>query len=499
MLTIDRETSPKSDISSLYRRVSLLLVTSMLTGCVVGPDYEKPSLSMPAKWSSKDKSPAKAPQLHEWWRRLDDPVLDDLVARAVQDNLDVAVAKAKIREARATTREQVGGLFPTVSSSASATRSKTAASTDQSASTSSQFQAGFDSSWELDLFGKNRRGIEAARFGEQATEEALQDTLVTLIGDVAAYYVQAREYQELVDLAERSSRSQRQTVQLTKKLLNEGYATMGDVTKAEAQAAYTEADIPSYKISYAHYVHRVSVLTGQPPSALDAVLGKKRKIPSPPASTSTGIPADILVNRPDIREAERELAQYTARIGQAQANRYPSISLSGSIDTSGGSLSDIGRKSTIGWSIGPSINIPLFQGGKLQAAVDVAKAQRDQYYFAYQSAVLSAMEDVQNAIVAVNQSRIRQSRLAVSAQRYRHTLQVSTELNKTGDSDLFSLLDTERSLYSVEEDLIETRSDVATYYISLNKALGGGWSREIDSSKPAITDVREGPHLASAK
>ncbi|MEH0296047.1 TolC family protein [Agrobacterium sp. CCNWLW71] len=135
----------------------------------------------------------------------------------------------------------------------------------------------------------------------------------------------------------------------------------------------------------------------------------------------------------------------------------------------------------------------------MQAAVDVTKAQRDQAYFTYQSTVLSAMEDVQNAIVAVNQSRIRQSKLAVSVQRYRHTLQISTELNRTGDNDLFSLLDTERSLYSVEEDLIETRSDVATYYIALNKALGGGWGGEIDSSKQKITDVREGPRLASTR
>ncbi|WP_234791167.1 efflux transporter outer membrane subunit [Agrobacterium rubi] len=494
MPAIDQEAFRKSYLFPLYRHVSLLIFTSMLGGCVVGPDYETPSLSLPAKWNAKDKARAEAPDLNDWWKKLNDQVLNELVAHAVQDNLDVAVAKAKIREARATTREQIGGLFPAVSSSGSATRARSESGNDQSSSTQNQFQAGFDSSWELDLFGANRRGVEAARYGEQATEEELEDTLVTLIGDIAASYVQAREYQELIDLAERSSKSQRQTVKLTKELLKEGYATMGDVTKAEAQAAYTEADIPSYKISYAQSVHRVSVLTGQAPSALDATFNKKRKIPLPPTSTSTGIPADLLVNRPDVRESERKLAQSTARVGQAQANRYPSISLSGSIDTSGASLGDIGKKSTIGWSIGPNINIPLFQGGKLQAAVDVTKAQRDQTYFTYQSTVLSAMEDVQNAIVAINQSRIRQSKLAVSVQRYRHTLQMSTELNRTGDSDLFSLLDTERSLYSVEEDLIETRSDVATYYIALNKALGGGWGGKIDSSKPSITDVHEGPH-----
>ncbi|EUB99968.1 RND efflux system, outer membrane lipoprotein, NodT family [Rhizobium sp. CF080] len=476
-------------------RTALLLFTLVLSSCVVGPDYESPKPLLPASWNSrKDKASSRPPELHQWWKRLQDPVLNDLVARAVQGNLDVATAKAKIREARATTQEQVGGLFPTLSSSGSTSRSRSTGS-----SVNNQYQAGFDSSWEIDLFGANRRAIEAAKYGEEASEAELRDTLVTLVGDVAAYYVQVREYQELIELAERSAKSQRQTASLTRELQKAGEVTEGDVAKAEAQAAYTEADIPSYQTSYAQSVHRLSLLLGQSPSALDEVLTMRKKIPLPPKPTSLGIPADLLVNRPDVRVAERQLAQSTARIGQAQADRYPSIGLTGSIDSSAGSLSDLGRNSTVGWSLGPNITIPLFQGGRLKAAVDVAKAQRDQYLIAYQSTILSAMEDVQNAIIATNQSRLKQSKLALSAMRFRRALQVSRELHQAGVTDFFTILDTERSLYSVEEDLIETRSDVATYYIALHKALGGGWDGEIDASKPATIDVGEEPHLIRAK
>jgi len=481
---------------NMHQFSTLLLLAGALSGCVVGPDYQKPGLSMPKSWNTRaHDNPDKPPALAEWWKQMKDPILDDLIAQAVAANLDVATAKAKIREARATYREQVGALLPTIEGTASATRNRTAASGGTPATAYNDYQPGFDASWELDLFGGNKRTAQAAKYGVDAAEEDLRDTLVTLIGDVATYYLQAREYQQLAELAQDSSKSQAQTAALTRTQYSAGGTSLVDVTKAEAQAASTHADVPSYEISYAKSVNRLGVLLGKSPLLLESLLGKRSRLPVPPAKISVGIPADILNTRPDVRKAERELAQATAKIGEAEANRYPSLSLTGSIDSSATSISDLGKKSTIGWSFGPSLTIPIFKGGQLRAAVDVAKAQRDQYLFSYQSAVLTALEDVQNAIISLNRSRARSVDLAKSVEGYRAAAKLSKQLQIAGEGDLFDVLDADRSLYSAQKSLIETKADIATYYISLNKTLGGGWTGPIDISQPAVRDVNEAPHL----
>ncbi|OEC94057.1 efflux transporter outer membrane subunit (plasmid) [Rhizobium sp. AB2/73] len=471
-----------------------------LTGCVVGPDYKTPALAVPTHWGSKATSkPPQTPQLSQWWKQLRDPTLDALVEEAVAGNLDVATAKAKIREARATYREQRGALFPTVEGTASATRNRTAASDGTPASVYNEYEPGFDASWELDLFGGNKRAAEAAKYGVDAAEEDLRDTLVTLVGDVASYYVQAREYQALRDLAHRTGVSQRRTAELTQAEFGAGTATAIDAAKAAGEAASTEADIPTYETSYAQAVHKLAVLLGKPPAALDERLKTGGAIPRPKLDVSAGIPADILLSRPDVRGAERQLAQYTAKIGQAEADRYPSVSLTGSISSSATSISDLGKKSTIGWSFGPSLTVPIFQGGQLKAAVDVAKAQRDQYYIAYQSAVLTAMQDVEDGIVSLTQERLKNAKLITSAASYRKAADLSHELNKAGAVDYLNVLDADRSLYSAESSLIQSTANIASNYISLNKALGGGWDGQVDVSTPVVVDADTGPHLAKVQ
>lgn len=500
-MTIPARRNVRSTRNGAMRLVLSLLSVSMLAGCVVGPDYEQPRLALPAHWGSKaEQKQTRPPELSQWWRQLRDPLLDTLMAEAVAGNLDVALAKAKIREARATYREQQGVFLPSVDGSASPTRTRsTSSAVGVEPSVYSQYQGGFDASWELDLFGGNRRGLEAAGYGAEAADEELRDTLVTLVGDVASYYVQAREYQALLALARRSAASQRETAKLTREQLEAGEATGVDDAKADAQATSTEADIPTYQISYAQTVHRLSILLGQPPAALEGRLKKGGAVPLPKAPVSTGIPADLLGNRPDVRQAERQLAQSVAKIGQAEADRYPSINVTGNIATSALSTSDLGKKSTIGWSFGPTLTVPIFQGGQLKAAVDVAKAQRDQYYVAYQAAVLSAMEDVENAIVSLSQSRVRYAKLSSSTAAYRRAADLSRTLNEAGAVDFLDVLDAERSLYDAEEALIKSRADIALYFIALNKALGGGWNGGIDVSQPAVVDVKTGPHLARSR
>ncbi|MFK3690819.1 efflux transporter outer membrane subunit [Agrobacterium tumefaciens] len=492
-----RNISRKRGFSTCVKASAVPLIAILVSGCVVGPDYEQPGLVLPASWAGdqrKSKTPAKKPNLVEWWRQLNDPHLNTLVAEAVSANLDVATAKAKIREARASYRQQAGTLLPTADGSGSATRHRSV--TAGQPSVYNQYQAGFDASWEVDLFGGNRRGTEAAGYSVQAADEDLADTLVTLIGDVTTYYVQAREYQALIALAERTAKSQRQTAALTRDQLQAGTANGADSASADGQAASTEADIPSYRISYQQSVNRLSVLLGKAPSELHGLMEKRSNIPAPNITPGLGIPADILSQRPDVRAAERRLAQYTAKIGQAESNRYPSISLTGNIASTASNLAELGKKSTISWSFGPSLSVPIFHGGQLKAAVDVAKAQRDQYFVAYQYAVLTAIEDLENAIIGFTQSQQRRAKLSVSVTAYRKAAQIAQELNAAGATDRLDVLEAERSLYSAESNLIQSRASIATYYISLHKALGGGWTGAVDVEKPAVSDSVVGPHLA---
>ncbi|QKC89565.1 efflux transporter outer membrane subunit [Mesorhizobium sp. NZP2234] len=480
------------------RLIAPMITAVLLAGCVVGPDYRTPILPMPANWSGEKPTKSAQPaQLSQWWQRLHDPQLNTLVAEAVAGNLDVATAKAKIREARASYRQSAGTLLPSVDGSGSVTRDKSSETTAGTNSIYSEYQAGFDASWELDLFGANRRGVDAARYGVDAAQEELRATLLTLVGDVASYYTQARGYQARIALARRSATSQRQTAELTRTMALAGSATAADVAKAMGQAASTEAAVPTLEASYAEAVHRLSVLTGRPPAALSERLKRGKPIPSPRLPMPTGIPADILLSRPDVRMAERQYAQYTAKVGQAEAARYPSVSLTGNISTAALNLGDLGKNSSIGWSFGPSLSVPLFNAGQLQAAADVARAQRDQYFIAYRASVLTALEDVENALVLMAQERIRIGKLASSAKSYGEAASLEGMLYKAGETSLLDVLDAQRSLYTAEDSLLQSRVLLATNYIALNKALGGGWDGAVDSAKPEIVDVRTGPRLAS--
>lgn len=474
------------------RLALILALTTALGGCiVVGPDVEKPTVSLPMKWSGGAAvKPSRPPELSQWWQRLGDPILDELVDEAVAGNLDVATAKARVREARASYRQTVGSLLPSANGSGAASRSKSYGDI------SSQFQAGLDASWELDLFGGNKRAVEAARYGMDAAEEELRAALLTMIGDVASNYVAARGYQARIALARRTAASQRETAAITRNKFEAGGATAADAATADGQASSTEAGIPSLEAAYAETVHRLSVLTGRAPGALVERMKKPKPVPAPLLPIPTGIPADVLTARPDVRLAEAQYASATAKIGQAEAARYPSASLTGNIGTSGAKLGDLGKSSSISWAFGPTLTVPIFNGGQLKAAVEVTQAQRDQSFIAYQAAVLTALEDVENAIVALSQERIRSGKLASAARSYGEANTVARALFQAGSSSFLDVLTAERSLYSASDALIESRVAIATDYVALNKALGGGWSGAVDSSKPVIVDKRMGPHLA---
>ncbi|TBW40282.1 efflux transporter outer membrane subunit [Siculibacillus lacustris] len=487
-------TSPASRRSTRTGAAAAFLAL-LLSGCAVGPDATSTDIALPAHWQRGGDGRSVTPEaLGEWWRDFRDPQLDSLVARAVEGNLDVASAKAKIREARALRREAVGGLLPSLDASATALRRQTAG---KPTVVSDLFQGGLDASWEIDLFGANARGVEAATANTAATRDDLDAVLLTLVGDVTATYVEVRGTQARIGLAERTARSQRQTAALTRSKFEAGSASAVDTAKAEATAATTEAGIPSLQTTLAQSVHRLSILTGQAPGALAGELRRDGAIPSPRRALPKGIPADVLHNRPDVRAAERRLAAYTAKLGVAEAALYPSISLTGAISTSATRLGDLGRASTIAWSWGPSITLPIFRGGTLVAARDAAAAVRDEFLLAWRSAVLTSLEDVENALVALADERVRARRLGSATDNSRRAATLSRALYQSGSASFLDVLDAERSLYTAEDALLLSRMTIATDHIALAKALGGGWRRPVDTVTPAVVDVDTGPHLAA--
>ncbi|MEJ8799403.1 efflux transporter outer membrane subunit [Trinickia caryophylli] len=487
-----------------------------LASCTVGPDYRPTALPVPDAWSSAGgQTSAGRPELARWWTRLGDPLLDALVDEAVAGNLDVASAQAKVREARAMYRQAGATMFPALKGAVSGTRSggasrrlssgapgsssgdrSGASGSGLSAGSSELFQAGFDASWELDLFGANRRATEAAKYGVDAAQWALMATQLTLIGDVASSYVQARGYQARLALARSTAASQQETARITQ-LRYEAGATSGlDAANATGQAQTTLAAVPALEAAYTQAVHGLSVLSGRTPEALLQRMSEAAPLPAPRLPIAIGVPADVLLTRPDVRLAERRYAQSTARVGQAEAARYPSVNLVGSIVTTGARPGELSRRSSIGWSFGPSITVPIFNGGRLKAGVEVARAEQDQSFVAYRQAVLIALKDVEDASVALSRETERIAAQQAAVASYRTSSDLAHLLYRTGATGFLEVLTAERSLYQLQDALIQSEVLLAVHYVALNKALGGGWDGQTDTSsssvaRPPLTNVSD--------
>nr|WP_274605266.1 efflux transporter outer membrane subunit [Phaeovibrio sulfidiphilus] len=458
-----------------------------LAGCMVGPDpVENPAHGLPPSWSSEPGTTvADRLQLSGWWRRLNDPELDSLIDEAVAGNLDVATAEARIREARAGYRQAGGALWPDVTGSASATRARSTNPVGTgSGPVSTQFRAGFDASWELDLFGGKRRALEAAARGLDAASADLRSTLLTLIGDVSDVYVDVRGTQARLDLARRTADSQRRTAELIRANAVFGLSSDLDTARADAQAATTEAAVRDLEAALTLSLNRLAVLTGKEPATLARRFQTPAPVPSPVFPIPTAIPAVVLEQRPDVQALGYRYAQSTAKVGQAEAALYPSVSLVGNIATTATSLGDLGRASTISWAFGPSVSVPIFNAGKLSAAVEMEEARRDQAFLSWRAGVLSALEEVENAIVSLARERERFERLDRSARSWEQALILSESLFRNGNASFLDLLDAERSAFSSQDMVLQSRMKITRDYIALNKALGGGWDGEAPSRVP---------------
>ncbi len=451
----------------------------------VGPDHVSPKMDIPTVWSRIEITDrlvthdAPCEDLARWWTRLNDPLLSELVDDALRASPDIRTAQARLREARARRSTAAAQLFPSVSASGTATRSESSEETGGGA-VRELYSTGFDASWELDIFGGIRRGIEAAQADLESSEAGLEDTRVSLAAETASSYIEVRAYQTRLGIARDHLVSQSETLQLTDWRAQAGLVTVQDVEQARSNLEQTRAQIPTLESGLAQAEHRLDILLGKPPGTLHARLSPPGELPTVPKRIAVGIPADTLRRRPDVRAAERTLAAETARVGVAEAARYPSFTLSGSIGLEALTLGALGNSSAAASMLRAAVTGPIFDAGRLRSQVEIRDAIREQALTSYEKTLLSALQDVENALVALARNGERIEALEAAVQAARHAALLARHRYSVGLIDFQSVLDTERGVLSLQDSLAATQAESVSALIQLYKALGGGWSPQTD-------------------
>jgi len=472
-------------------RAGVAVLALLTAGCTVGPDYRRPDTPVPAMWSEAryDGIDTRPADLARWWEEFNDPALTRLVQRAAGSNLDLRLAEGRIREARALRRVAEAGAWPSVDVSGSYSRSRTSENAIAPSSQGSGgspffrgsnngqdlFRSGFDSSWEIDVFGGVRRSVESADATVEATIEDRRDVLVTLLGDIARNYIDLRGFQRRLAVAQNNLTAQQESLEITQVRFQAGLANYLQVSQAEAQVNTTAAEIPALEALSKQAAHRLDVLLGIQPGALSAELSTDAPIPALPPQAHVGLPSELLRRRPDIRRAERQLAAANAEIGVATADLYPKFSLSGVFGVTSISASDWFSAPSRFWSIGPTFRWPIFDAGRIRANIEVRNARQEQALTQYEKTVLTAFEDVENALVSYAKEQVRYRSLMDAVVANRRALALADELYKNGLVDFLNVLDSQRSLYAAEDDLTRSEAAMATNLVALYKALGGGW------------------------
>lgn len=455
-------------------RILLLLVP--LTGCTLGPDYVRHEPAVPVNWTDTAGVRLAEQQkgLSQWWQQLNDPVLSELVETALRKSPDMRSARARLVEARARLNLADANFMPKLNGALSASQSKGSAATG-SGTTSELFNAGFDASWELDLFGGLRRANEAAAADASVTLANLYNMQVSLAAEVALNYVQLRSVQNRLAIARNNLASQRETLQITQWRAEAGLVTSMEVEQANGNLQQTLAGIPALATSLTKAENGLAVLLGQFPTTLHAQLSKPAALPPLPDKIALSIPADTLRQRPDVQAAERRLAAETARIGQETAARYPSFSLSGSLGWRALTVGALGDSNSLTRSFSASLAQTIFDGGRLRSRVDAQNAVQQQALIAYEKTVLTALEEMENALASYANGHERRAALQEAKISARNAALMARQRYAGGLIDFQSVLDTDRTRLSSEDSLASAELDELSALISLYKAMGGGW------------------------
>jgi NodT family efflux transporter outer membrane factor (OMF) lipoprotein len=479
----------------MKRRAGLLALGLVLAGCKVGPDYEQPELVVPDAWNEQAEADlsGQAPPLATWWEGFNDPLLTSLIERSAENSRNVMAAAARVEEARAIRGVARSPLFPDLVLGGSYTRSSPSenSATGQIAEaiggdpggTLEQYQAGFDSFWEIDFWGRIRRQLEAADASLQASVEDYRDVLVTLFADVASAYVEVRTAQERIRYARDNVDLQTESVQLTRDRFNAGLTSALDVAQAESNLANSAAQIPALEFALEQARNRLSILVGVNPGELDPELDQPAAIPAPDPAYTQVLPAELLRRRPDIRAAERRLASQTALIGAKTAELYPTFSLGGVLELVSGSSGDFFTAESGSWTLVPGLRWNLFTGGRIRNEIRAEEARTVQALAAYEQSVLNALADAENSLVGLERNRLRRERLEMAVDATQRSVELVRTQYLSGLTNFQNVLDSQRSLFDQQDQLAITEGNAVQALILLNRALGGGW--DVDAVEAA--------------
>ena len=478
------------------RIVSLILVGSslFLSACAVGPNYRRPQASVPPQWTAPATTgtrPGVEPAEDDWWKSFNDQQLDSLIHRAAEANYDVKLSLARLEEARAATGIAKSSFYPQVAAGVSAERVRQVAvglvASPQNQGTArpqifpyevNNYQGRFDASWELDVFGRIRRQVQAAKADVRAADEDHRNMLITVFGDVGRYYAELRGYRLRLEIANKNVSVAEDELKLTRDLAQAGQVTQRDVAQAEALLESIRAQIPQLNSAIDVSIHRLSVLTGQQPGALETELRTHSVLPMLPPDVPVGLPSDLLARRPDIKSAEAQLAAATARVGVAKADYFPTFTLFGTAGRQAAQLHDL----TLGlgnfFAAGPSVSVPVFTGGRVRSNVAVQNARVKEAAAFYQKTVLGSLEETENALTNYAEEQSRRDHLQGTVRASQDALDLANTQYRAGLADFLTVLDSERTLFQNQDLLAQSQTALVLDLVALYKALGGGWSCE---------------------
>lgn len=457
----------------------------MLAACEVGPDYQKPDTTVPENWAAAPgNADVKAEIDQKWWKNFNDPVLTSLIEKAAANNLDLKVAEARIAEARAGAASAGAALLPTGDLKGTATREANRMALPGGNGNGlgnllhkpfNVYETGFDASWELDLFGGNRRAEEAAEAEMQASEATRDDVLVSMLAEVARTYVDIRRANAKLAVAEDIVAADQKTLDIARQRFNVGQAPRLDVVNAEAQLQSAETQMPDIRNQAAQAEYQMDVLLGEQPGAAHRMVGAPSPIPASDKKLVLAAPASVIAQRPDIRVAERKLAAATAQQGVAVAKFFPDISLTGFFGALNTSTQNLVTAANQSWMAGGSILWPILSYGTLSANLDKADAQQQEAMATYQKSILSALSDVERSLNAYTEQEKFLLAAANQVEQDKHATSIARQRYKEGLTSFQEVLDAERTLYTAQNSLAEARANETQDLIAVYKSLGGGW------------------------
>lgn len=477
---------------SLPARAGLLALLWLLAACAsLPPSDESPSpLAIPAAWSEADAAGAGASAVTDaslagWWRRFDDAQLEVLVRGALQANTSVQSAMAALRQAQALRDVAAASLWPALDTSASAQRG-----TAGGRSTGNNFKIGLDANWAIDLFGARRAAVDAGQASVSASEASLGDVQVQIAAEVALNYILLRTTQARVAIATNNLASQEETLQITRWRQQAGLVTSLEAEQALAAVEQNRAQLPALQTAISQTQHALAVLTGQPPAALPELANSSNprtggvSVPQARDGLVLSIPAQTLRQRADVRAAEYQVAASLARVGQAQAQRWPSFAIGGSLGLGATTLGALGNSAAVVSSLLASVTLPVFDGGALRAQVRVQQAALAQAQQVYRATVLLALQQVEDALVALRGNRLRLASLRLAADAAGNAALLARQRYGSGLIDFQTVLETQRTLFNTQDNVALASADVSSDHVRLFKALGGGWVPTSDPATP---------------